>query len=198
MTRGVSASFGVVEVPAGTTVTRTRTVSLKNLGSTSVTPSLSYQPSTTQTGVSYAVSPASVTVAAGATATVTITLTATGTIGRTMDPTMDPTQNGLSRDFTPLASGRLLVATDSSTIRLPVSAAVKPVSTTTASANSPVTALTVTGTGFDDSATTDANGYHGYASLLSVFALGGSSTKKPTCTTTILTACTQGRPGRLR
>ena len=192
VTRGVSASFGVVEVPAGTTVIRTRTVSLKNLGSASVTPSLSYQPSTTQTGVSYTVSPASVIVSAGATATVTITLIATGTIGRTMDPTMDPTQNGLSRDFTPLASGRLLVATDSSTIRLPVSAAVKPVSTTTASVNSPVTALTVTGAGFDDSASTDAGGYHGYASLLSVFALGGSSTKKPTCTTTILTGCTQG------
>ncbi len=142
--------------------------------------------------MSYAVSPASVTVAAGATATVTITLTATGTIGRTMDPAMDPTQNGLSRDFTPLASGRLLVATASSTLRLPVSAAVKPVSTTNATTNTPVTSLTVTGAGFDDSATTDANGYHGYASLLSVFALGGSSPRKPACTTTILTGCTQG------
>ena len=46
-------------------------------------------------------------------------------------------QDGLSRDFTPLASGRLLIDNGSSTLRLPVSAAVKPVSTTTAHGQQP-------------------------------------------------------------
>ena len=188
----VSASFGVVEVPAGTTVIRSRRVTLQNLGSAPVTANLSYQSATTQSGVSFSVSPTSVPVAAGATGTVTITMTASGTIGRTMDSTMNPVPDGFSREFTPLTSGRLLIDNGSSTLRLPVSAAVKPVTTTTATANNPVTALTVTGTGFDDSATTDANGYHGYTPMLSVFALGGTSPKKPACTAAIVSGCTQG------
>ena len=108
---------------------------------------------------------------------------------------MDPQQGGGTRDFTPLASGRLVItnSTTGSVLRVPVSAAVRLVSATTVSATSPVSALTVAGTGFDTSGTTDGNGYHGSASLLSVFTLGGSSPKKAACTVTVTTGCTQGR-----
>ena len=195
----VSASFGVVDVPVSptpnTAITKTRTVAISNNGTAPVTATVVYQASTTQSGVSYSLSPESVQVAAGATADVTITLTASANaIGRDMDPTMDPQQGGGTRDFTPLASGRLVItnSTTGSRLRVPVSAAVRLVSATTASANSPVSALTVAGAGFDTSGAIDGNGYHGSGSLLSVFTLGGSSPKKVACTATVTASCTQG------
>ena len=107
---------------------------------------------------------------------------------------MDPQQGGGTRDFTPLASGRLVITPNTGAVlRVPVSAAVRLVSSTTASVDSPVSALTVAGTGFDASGTTDGHGYHGSASLLSVFTLGASSPKKAVCTATVTTGCTHGR-----
>ena len=78
-------------------------------------------------------------------------------------------------------------------LRVPVSAAVRSVSATSVSATSPMSEVTVVGTGFDASGTTDGDGYHGAASLLSVFTLAGSSAKKAPCTATVTTGCSQGR-----
>jgi subtilisin family serine protease len=188
---GVSASFGVVEVPVdGPVVTETRTVRVENTGSTSKDVTLSYAEATTQPGVSYTVSPTSLTVPAGgrADAVLTVRIDPAG-LGRQLDPTMSPTQSGIPRAYVTTASGRLLVDTGSGApLRLPVSTAAKPVSTTVPSfVPDPVDpdagTVTYEGTGVDQG---------GYLSTTEVFELGGTSPRKPDCTQLVTTECTQG------
>jgi len=70
----VSLSFGVVEVVAATTLTKTLTV--RNLGANAANYSVSYVPDSSIPGVSYVSSPASVSVAAGGTATISVAMSA--------------------------------------------------------------------------------------------------------------------------
>jgi subtilisin family serine protease len=193
----VSASFGVVEVPvaaSGNTAQEyTRTVSVQNTGASQVSATTSYVPATSQDGVTYAVTPGSLLIDPGQAATVTVTLTVQpDQIGRNLDPTMSPLQDNLTRDYTPLASGRLQIDTGTATLRVPVSAAVKPVSTTTSSLSGDQSSLLLSGGGFDGTAETFGGAYAGFTSQLSAFALGGASPEKPACTDVIVTGCTQG------
>ncbi len=103
---GVSVSFGNVEVVSTTTLTRT--VSVVNKGTATATFDLSYTPVTNIPGVVYAISPASVTLAAGATATANVVMSANPALMKhTIDPTMSQTQGGLPRQWVSDASGYL-------------------------------------------------------------------------------------------
>ncbi|HET9501260.1 MAG TPA: S8 family serine peptidase [Marmoricola sp.] len=191
---GVSASFGVVAVPADqASATRSRVVTLENTGATPVTLQLSYDPVVEQPGVSYSVSPASVTLAAGASTTATVTMAVdTAALRRTIDPTMATEQLGVGRQFVADASGRLLVAgAGVQPLRVPVYGAVKPASTTSASAvtlgqgRKATSAIGLTGQGF-----AQGSGSEAFTSLVSVMTLGARSPQLPPCGGDVTAACT--------
>ncbi|GAB4110681.1 MAG: hypothetical protein OHK0050_06710 [Roseiflexaceae bacterium] len=107
----VSVSFGDVEVVSSTSLTRT--VTFENKGATAETFNLAYSPVTTVPGVSYVVSPGSVTVAAGATATATVVMSADpAQMQHVIDPTMSTTQAGFPRFYISEASGYLVAYKD--------------------------------------------------------------------------------------
>ncbi|SNS58618.1 Serine protease, subtilisin family [Micrococcales bacterium KH10] len=127
----VTASFGVVEVSKPTTLTRTVTV--RNDGTSAATFNTGYVPFTTTPGVNFATSPAQITVPAGGTSKVTVTLSIPDPLAlrRTYDPTMSPnTSHGHQRQLVTEASGILdLQSTDPANVpwlRLGVYAAPKP------------------------------------------------------------------------
>lgn len=106
----VSVSFGSVEVPSTTTLTRT--VEIANKSATPATYNLAYVPATTIPGVSYTLSAPSVTLGANAKAQVTVTMTADPALMRHVhDPTVAETQafgpNQLARPWLSEASGYL-------------------------------------------------------------------------------------------
>jgi hypothetical protein len=187
---GVSASFGVVEAPVkGGPVTKARTVTLENNGTAAATVKLSYDATVTQPGVSYAVSPSSVTLAASAKATVTVTMTVNPTTLRhTIDPTMEVDQIGVPRQFVSDASGRLLVSGASAqALRVPVYGAAKPTSatSTTSAKEKGNQYLVTTGAGV-----AQGEGSTAFTSLMSVMELGATSGQLPMCTAAKVTGCT--------
>lgn len=128
----VTASFGIVEVPAAG-FTESRTITLTNDGPDTATYTPTYQARTSVPGVEYSVSPATVSVPAGGTATATVTLTITdpSALRRTLDPTMEAVQGGFARQFVSDASGVLEFASTDvarSDLRVAVFSAPKPVS----------------------------------------------------------------------
>jgi len=75
----VSVSFGIVEVPVASSVTRNKTIAIKNNGANSVTYNVTYQDATPLAGATFTVGTgAPVTVAAGATVTIPVQFDATG------------------------------------------------------------------------------------------------------------------------
>lgn len=179
---GVSASFGVVEVPADqASVTKTRTITVQNTGSSSANLTVSYDAVVDEPGVSYQVSPSLVTLAGGASTSVTVTLTADGAALRhSIDPTMKSDQSGLARQFVSDASGRLLIAQSGmGTLRVPVYGAVKPVSVMTGSPGlvDGGSGIKLDGTGFDQG----TGGLGTWTSLVSVMDLGAVSPQLPSC-----------------
>lgn len=194
----VSVSFGPVEVTGA--MTATKTVTVQNTGDAAATYTTGYDAITSVPGVSYVVSPASVTVAAGATAAVTVTFTVT-------DPTLlthtaDATHGLEDADGIPLdtisdASGNLLLTpttTGAPQLRVPVYSAPRPASTTTQAAGLalPVGAdsvpLTLTGTGVDNGAGTEQ-----IRSLAAGFQLQATSPALPACTGSVVNLCV-GQP----
>jgi subtilisin family serine protease len=102
----VSVSFGTLEVTGTTTLSRQVTV--LNKGAGSATYNLSYTPIATIPGVSYSVTPAQVTLAAGASSDVNVTLTADASkMKHTHDPTVSESQVQDSRHWISEASGYL-------------------------------------------------------------------------------------------
>ena len=185
VTGAVSASFGVVPVPiTSKKFTQTRTLVVQNTGATTRTVSLSYDAITAQPGVTYTVSPSTVTLAAGKSTTATVTLSVDPTkLRKTIDPTMDTDSGvGVPRQYISDSSGRVLVAEQGKTaLRVPVYGAVKPTSATTTKAVSfgGTTSLNISGSGF-------ALGQIGadstaFTSLASVLQLGDTSGKLKSC-----------------
>jgi len=131
----VSVSFGPVQVSGPTTLTKT--VKVANKGLSRVQYDASYQAVTSVNGVSYSVSPASLTVDPRSTRTVTVTLSIPdpAALNKPLDPTMDRVQAGLPREFLADASGRLTLvppaASGRPTLRVPVYSAPRPASTLT-------------------------------------------------------------------
>ena len=178
----VSAGFGVVEAPiTSSTVTKTKSIVLRNLGSKATTVSLSYSAVVTQPGVGYSVSPKSVKISGKSTKTVKVTMTIKpSALRRTIDPTMASTTVSSwtgegARQFLSDASGRLLVKRSGKTaLRVPVYGAAKPVSVTTSSVGKD--AIRLKGKGVRQ-----GTGSQEYASAVSLLTLGATSRKLPSC-----------------
>lgn len=110
----VSVSFGNVEVVGTSTVTRTVTV--QNKGTGSATFDVGYAPAATIPGVSYSVTPSSVSLAAGASTTVSVVLSADASkMTHSVLPTVDITQTGIGRNWVSEASGYLTLTPPAAT-----------------------------------------------------------------------------------
>ena len=173
----VSASFGVVpaQVDRGAT-TRRLPLTVLNQNSRATRYRLSYDPVITQPGVSYTVSPSTLTVPGNGRGSATVTMHVTpSALRHTIDPTMDTKQLDLARQYVSDASGRVLVTPQGEeAARVPVYGAAKPVSATRAKAVGHRIALS--GTGFDQ-----GNGSTAWRSFASVLQLGATSGTLPTC-----------------
>ncbi|MFC8732929.1 S8 family serine peptidase [Luteimicrobium sp. NPDC057192] len=196
----VSASFGVVAVPANkSVVTHKRTIKVENTGSKATTVTLRYQGVVKQPGVTYTVKPAAMTIKAHSSKKATVTMTVvTKSLRKTLDPTMAATQvnpyTGAdeARQYVSDASGRLLVKPlGKSALRVPVYGAAKPTSTTSTKATTfrsgknTLTALTLKGQGVSQ-----GSGSTAFRSLASVLQLGAKSPKLPVCHGTQTSDCT--------
>ncbi len=105
----VSLSFGAQEITGTTTLSKLVTVANKGAGS--VTYNLSYTPVSTIPGVSYSVSPAQVTLAAGASTDINVTMTADPTnMKHTIEPALSDTQLGDARHWLSEAAGYLTLS----------------------------------------------------------------------------------------
>ncbi|GIG27768.1 peptidase S8 [Cellulomonas marina] len=169
-----SVSFGVIDVGADV-VTAERTVTVENTGSTPVTYTTSVSSATTSGGATITATPSRVEVPAGGTAVVTLTMTADpATLEREIDPTMAVEQAGLPREFVSTVSGRLVLTSGDTELRVPVQAAPRLVSDLTAGdvviedAADTVGTLPLTGRGVADG---------GWFSLTTPLVLGATSPK---------------------
>ncbi|MBK8446878.1 MAG: S8 family serine peptidase [Micropruina sp.] len=187
----VSAGFGVVEAPiTSSTVTRTKSIQLRNVGSSTRTVSLSYSPVVSQPGVTYSVSPRSVRIPRKGTKTVKVTMTIKPSkLRRTIDPTMSTTTVNSwtgwegARQYVSDASGRLLVKpSGQSALRVPVYGAAKPVSVTTSSVGTDE--ITLKGKGVEQ-----GTGMEQYLSKASLLTLGATSRRMPSCVLGQVTGC---------
>lgn len=119
----VSVVFGVVDVGAQTVVEK-KTVTVTNTTNRAVRYATSFDASTTAGGATVTTSPASLTVPAGQSRLVTVTLTADpSTLERELDPTSEAVQGGVPREYVATVSGRLVLTSEGSTLRVPVHAA---------------------------------------------------------------------------
>lgn len=174
-----SVNFGVLEV-ADKPVSIRKSVTVQNFGKAGRDYAVKYLPATTVPGVAYQVSPR-VKVGPGGTATVDVTLNITDptALRKSLDPTMDPTQLGIPRQFLAEASGRLeLSSTGVPSLRVPVYAAPKPTSAMTAGKsltfpNTKANSVKVPLSGRP--LTQGGLGANGYNSLLAPFELQTSS-----------------------
>jgi subtilisin family serine protease len=173
----VSASFGVVPAPiGGGAVVKTKRVKVANTGSSPVRVSLSYDSVNASPGVSYTVSPRTLSLGAKRTGTVKVTMKVQpNKLRHKIDRTMEATQLDLARQFVSDSSGRLLVKpAGKAALRVPVYGAAKPVSTTTAVADDG--AIVLRGKGVEQ-----GSGSSAYVSLTSVLEYGASSDVLPPC-----------------
>lgn len=125
----VSASFGPIEVTRSET--RSKTINVRNLGSSAATYDVEYEAINALPGATYSVQPASITVGAGQTKTVKLTLSLNpAALTKRIDPTMSRTPIGdITREFTTQADGRVLFSSeDQGSLRVPVYASPRPAS----------------------------------------------------------------------
>jgi len=76
----IGVSFGVVETPVNLSSNLSKNITVVNKGATNVTYNLGIQNNPSLAGVAFSVSPSSITVAAGSSATVAVQFTATGNL----------------------------------------------------------------------------------------------------------------------
>jgi subtilisin family serine protease len=121
----VSISFGVVEVVNSRTAVKN--IRVVNKGNSSATYAVSYSPATDIPGVSFTVTPSSVTVGANSSANVVVTMTASAAAMRhTHDTTVAETQGAQPREWLSEESGRVVLTPSSGiTLLVPVYAAAR-------------------------------------------------------------------------
>ena len=170
----VSVTFGVVDVGAQP-VTLRKTVTVQNTGTAAVTYATAFEAATTAGSATITTSPASVTVPAGQQRLVTLTLTADPAgLEREPDPTSAASQGGVPREYVASLSGRLVLTSGDTELRVPVQAAPRLVSELTADpvafpdAGTTTAPLTLSGRGV-------ATG--GWTSLVAPLALAATSPK---------------------
>jgi len=177
-----SVVFGVVPAASGQTVVKSKKVHLVNAGNQPTTLALGFDVVNPAQGVSYTVSPKSVTVPAHHSTNVTVTMTAVADqLTHTLDPTMDKTDAnfGLDRTFVTDGSGWLTVTPSGKpALRLPVYTAAKPTSTTTATPNATGDGIDLTGQGVAPAGAGDDV----FASAAAVLQLGAESGRTAACT----------------
>ena len=196
----VSVNFGVVPADVGLdSMTQTSPVTVENNGVAPATVALTYQAVTVQPGVTYQVTPATITIAAGASATAVVTMNITpSALRHTLDPGTPAQQtNALTgldeaRQYVAAASGRVIVSESGHPdLRVPVYGAAKPVSSTVAAdgtvAGGP--AVVLAGNGFSLSSPADPAS-DAYNSLTSVLNLGYRSSQLPLCAARPVVAAT--------
>ena len=173
----MSASFGVVpaRVDKGTT-SKTLPLTVVNKSNRTTRYQLSYEPVITQPGVSYTVSPSTLSVKGNSQGKAKVTMRVQpSALRHTIDPTMAKSQLAEARQYLSDASGRVLVKpSGAESARVPVYGAAKPVSATDASVNGRRIALS--GKGFQQ-----GGGSTGWTSFASVLQLGARSGTLPTC-----------------
>jgi subtilisin family serine protease len=186
----VSASFGVVEAPiTEDSVTRTKTIVVRNLGNQKATYKLSYDAVNAGPGVTYSISPSTLKIDGHEKGTATLTMTVDpAALTHTIDPTMQAQQStafgDITRQFVADSSGHLLVTPQGkAALRVPVYGAAKPVSETKAAAEGDQ--ITFTGAGVSQG-TSLADAYQSFASIMQ---LGDESLQQPQCTATIRSNC---------
>lgn len=156
-----------------------RSVTIKNKGNAEKTYNLNYDAVTTVPGVSYSVSPATVTLAAGQVAQATVTISVDfETLAPATDPTVATTQNDYPRHVLSEASGYLTLSEDTTlALRNPVYASVRRASTMKAASavlpfakvsDSATGDIALQGIGFDDDRS---------ASLVTALELQGLSSR---------------------
>jgi hypothetical protein len=196
----VSASFGPVAFTGPRTLTKTIKVVNKSLNAASFT--VSYQAITSVPGVSYSVSPTSITLGRAATTTVTLSLKVTNAalLTKTRDATLARTVdvgNGVQvpREFLADASGRVAFTPAGGytgpALRVPVYSAPRPASTMTQAGT-----LDLPGSGVQLS-TLHLTGHglaqgSGSAKVVSAVAgleLDATSGTAPNCSATVITLC---------
>jgi subtilisin family serine protease len=195
-TGNVSASFGPMALPVnGGTVVRTKTIKVQNTGLDPVTYATGFADRTTIPGVSYAVSPATVTVGPQSSASVTLTLTVNPKqLTKTIDPTVDRVTGELPRQYLADASG--LVTFTSQTngapdLRVPAYAAPRPASTMTqpASVALPKGAVQQALLPLSGQQVQQGSGATAIQSLVAGFELQAVSGRAPKCTARITSGC---------
>lgn len=208
----VSVSFGLVETDSTATVTQDVVVTNTRLTSPA-TYSVGYTPITDVPGATFTVSPTSIKVAPGRSITVRVTFTAVAkdllhSLDRTLD--LDPAGTGETRDWLTIASGLLrftpIRGTGGAGMRLPVSAAPRPVSTMkapasvdavqTAASGAFTGSINMSGTGLSNLAPSPAPAYVAEKSYASFFQLVGSSPAMPDCSDTVQEDCIPYEDGR--
>nr|WP_239029243.1 S8 family serine peptidase [Pseudonocardia acidicola] len=194
----VSVTFGTVEVPPGAGLIRTERVRVSNTGLLPAVLDARYEPVTEMPGVRIEVSPARVVVPPAGSALVDVRLRVDdpAALRRTPDPTLAMKQDGEARQYLSDASGRIVFTpadlppgAAASTLRVPVSAAPKPVSMLTAQLTG--NRLVLGGTGVDQGAGTQA-----YRSRVGVFELAATSPELPLCTQNATQDCVANATGR--
>ena len=204
----VSVAFGTVAADVRQPqVVATAAVVVQNTGETTAQLFLDYLASLDQPGVSFQVSPESMVLPAGGSALATLTMTITpAMLGRAPAEGTSPQQRnpltGLDepRQYTAATSGNVVLRSAGTRLQVPVSAEVRPESSTAAAdgtlAGAP--AVVLSGTGFALSPAGDP-GSAGQQSLLSVLELGYRSPELPSCRSLPAAAtaatCSAGAPG---
>jgi subtilisin family serine protease len=187
----VSVSFGTVDVPSPTTLSKT--IEVVNKGGSPATYSISYDAITTLPGADYSVSPSSVTVGAGETMPVVVTLTVSpAQLTKSIDPTASRTQDKLARDYLADASGRVLfTSVGLPTLRVPVYAAPRPVSSMTqpTSLHMPNGSVQTGLLPLSGTQLSQSTGPTAITSLLAGFELQATSGALPTCGGTMTAGC---------
>jgi subtilisin family serine protease len=186
----VSASFGPLAVSAPTVLHKA--IKVQNTGSTAASYTVAYQ-DLTNPGVTYSVSPDSITVDPRSSTTVTVTLTINpANLSKAIDPTMDLVQSERARQFQAQASG-IVAFTGAGVpdLRVPVYAAPRPASTMTQPASLAVppsgvqtVVLPLSGSGVDQ-----GTGASAIQSKLAGFELQATSPAAPHCSSTVTTGC---------
>ncbi|MHA6796031.1 S8 family peptidase [Pseudonocardia bannensis] len=196
----VSVAFGTVEAPPGTAVLRTERIRVVNTGGAPAVLGARYEPITEIPGVHIEVSPTTVAVPPVGSVVVDVRLRIDDprALRRTADPTVALAQEGLARQYPADASGRVVFTpvdlppgAGEGALRVPVSAAPKPVSTLTVPAQPARGGLVLGGTGVDQ-----GTGPQAYRSRVGVFELVADSPELPLCAGTVVTGCVANRTGR--
>ncbi len=184
----VSVSFGAPEVISTATVTKT--IRLVNKSSTARTYNVAYQPVTEVPGVSYSVSPSSITVPANGTAAVRLTMRANAGAMRHVRDASTPAAQALPRHWLSEASGYVTFTpgTGPKLLRVPVYAAPRPTSnmraeTTTLNFSSTETlteTIRLVGTGLGSAEALDTPTPEDMVSIVTAFELQHVSPDLPT------------------